>query len=356
MSNPYQNQNSDEQSSSEEQPTAPQTAPQTPPQQPDAPSGSEYGAAQTPQGGDGFPQEENQQYGQNQYDGQPQYGQYGAPQQPQYGQPAQGYPGDPYQNGNYQNQNTVPGENNQWAPNPQFPQTPPQFDAQGNRFGSDPAIDRPWYGISFKDAVIRFFKKYATFSGRASRSEYWWAYLFTTLVSFAISMIFAAMNSNIGNSLSVLWSLAVLIPSIAIAVRRLHDANLSGWWYFLPLALSVLGAIILLVSVIGGVVSAGNAYGNSMNSAMFGHIMANIALPLILSLLILLGASVSGIVLMCLSSKPEGARFDKNPIPQDVPFIPNQQNPQYPPYASNIPSQQGQSSDQQQQYPQNPTI
>ncbi|MFT8356996.1 MAG: DUF805 domain-containing protein [Bifidobacterium aquikefiri] len=392
MSNPYQNQNFDEDSSSEEQSETPRATPQNS----DAPHESGHSASETPQFGDGSPHGESPQYGQNptsgqyapsgqfadnqqqgnaeqpeygqyQYDGQPQsqsqpqYGQYGAsqqPQQPQYGQPAQEYLGSEYPNNGYRNnnayRNTMPGENGQWAPNPQFPQTPPQFDAQGNRFGFNPPIDRPWYGISLKDAIIRFFKKYAVFSGRASRSEYWWAYLFTTVVSLAISIIFSAMGNHIADALSVLWSLAVLVPSIAIAVRRLHDANLSGWWYFLPLALSILGGVIMIVAVVGGVMSAGSAYGSSMGSAMVGRVIASVAVPFILSLLILLGASVSGIVLMCLSSKPEGARFDVNLNPQDAPFMPNQQNLQNPPYAGNTPTQQGQSSDQNPQYPQNP--
>ncbi len=93
------------------------------------------------------------------------------------------------------------------------------------------------------NALKTCFKKYADFSGRASRSEYWFFYL----AIFLIGLILGVIDVMVGtNALSALWNLAVLVPSLAVAVRRLHDTDRSGWnllWLLLP----VVGAIVLLV-------------------------------------------------------------------------------------------------------------
>ena len=98
---------------------------------------------------------------------------------------------------------------------------------------AEPPINMPWYGIDFVNAIKRFFIKYATFSGRASRGEFWWVMLFLFLVSFVFNMLTRA--SSFFNVLSAIWGLAILVPQIALAVRRVHDANLPGGWVALPL-------------------------------------------------------------------------------------------------------------------------
>jgi len=83
-------------------------------------------------------------------------------------------------------------------------------------------------------------KKYAVFSGRARRKEYWMFVLFNVIISIILSIIDRilgldyANNSNSG-VLSSIYSLAVLIPSIAVGVRRMHDTNRSGWWVLINL-------------------------------------------------------------------------------------------------------------------------
>jgi len=89
------------------------------------------------------------------------------------------------------------------------------------------------------------FKKYAKLSGRSRRKEYWMFILFNTIISIILSLldklfgfdIFSSTN-NINNSgiLSTIYSLATLVPFIAVGVRRLHDTNRSGWFLLLPLA------------------------------------------------------------------------------------------------------------------------
>ncbi|HUY07634.1 MAG TPA: DUF805 domain-containing protein [Acidimicrobiales bacterium] len=75
------------------------------------------------------------------------------------------------------------------------------------------------------DAITSCFKKYATFTGRASRSEYWYFFLFYFIVE-----IFTSRLGVIG----LLIDLGIWIPLAAAAVRRLHDAGKSGWWIILP--------------------------------------------------------------------------------------------------------------------------
>ena len=76
--------------------------------------------------------------------------------------------------------------------------------------------------MDFVTAVKTCFSKYATFTGRASRSEFWWFALFT----FAASVILSMVNET----LSGIFSLAVLVPSLSVGVRRLHDIGNSGWF------------------------------------------------------------------------------------------------------------------------------
>ena len=81
-------------------------------------------------------------------------------------------------------------------------------------------------------------KKYAVFSGRARRKEYWMFVLFNLIIVFVLSFIegMVANSSNSGQSiLAGIYNLAVLIPTIAVGVRRMHDTDHSGWWLLFPI-------------------------------------------------------------------------------------------------------------------------
>lgn len=207
----------------------------------------------------GQPPYPQQQYGQAP-SGQGQYGQgqYG---QGQYGQPPYGQP--PYGQGQY-------GQ-----------PLPPRGAA------SPDDLSLPLYGATFGQAVSRFLKQYADFTGRASRSEYWWSALFTVLMTLIptalviVGVIVGAVSAassqdsfgsdsgsgtgsapgyepsvvdfgpagiliSVGLVLLMLASLALIVPSLAISWRRLHDGNFPGPFYFLTLVPSV-GSVILLV-------------------------------------------------------------------------------------------------------------
>ncbi|WP_420362471.1 DUF805 domain-containing protein [Curtobacterium aetherium] len=133
-----------------------------------------------------------------------------------------------------------------------------------------PPLWAPWYGISLPNAVKRFFSKYIRFDGRASRSEFWWWFLVHSVVltvlwilvgvGFAMSerqtvttsySVTSVMTSPsplylIAYSLVGLFGLATIVPFLALAWRRLHDANFAGPLYLLVL-IPFVGAVIVLV-------------------------------------------------------------------------------------------------------------
>lgn len=105
---------------------------------------------------------------------------------------------------------------------------------------------------------IHVFSKYAVFSGRARRSEYWYFVLFNALITPVIYLISIPLLAIPG----ILYSLAVFIPAMAVGVRRLHDTGRSGWnllWAFLP----IIGSILLLVYLLQGSTTGDNKYGVS---------------------------------------------------------------------------------------------
>jgi uncharacterized membrane protein YhaH (DUF805 family) len=79
---------------------------------------------------------------------------------------------------------------------------------------------------------LEVLKKYAVFSGRARRSEYWYFFLFNILIAVALVLLGALIHNTI---LNTLYSLAVLIPGIAVGVRRMHDVGKSGWYLLIPI-------------------------------------------------------------------------------------------------------------------------
>ena len=112
----------------------------------------------------------------------------------------------------------------------------------------DIILSRNWSdNMDFSSAVQSFFNKYATFQGRASSSEFWYAQLFIILTGFFLGFIEGLLVISPFSEVSVLASifqLGVFIPSIAIIARRLHDINKSGWWYFL--VFTIVGVIPVL--------------------------------------------------------------------------------------------------------------
>ena len=100
--------------------------------------------------------------------------------------------------------------------------------------------------MNFSKAIQTCMGKYATFTGRGSRSEFWWFYLFTVLVAWAASIVGAVTGGEqMASVMSLLVNLALMIPGIAASARRLHDTDRSGWW--LLISLTIIGIIVLIV-------------------------------------------------------------------------------------------------------------
>ncbi|HTI81414.1 MAG TPA: DUF805 domain-containing protein [Acetobacteraceae bacterium] len=100
--------------------------------------------------------------------------------------------------------------------------------------------------MSFGEAISVCFSKYATFTGRAARPEYWYWVLFTVVASLVFVVIEVSGPVDAGRALDAIFNLATIIPSIAVAARRLHDTDRSGWWQLL-LFIPVIGWILLLI-------------------------------------------------------------------------------------------------------------
>ena len=100
--------------------------------------------------------------------------------------------------------------------------------------------------VGFGDAIRICFSKYADFEGRARRSEFWYWYLFNVIISLGVNFMTFFMGTIAGVVFSSIVSLALLLPNIAVAVRRLHDTGRSGWMYLLGF-IPCIGIIFLLI-------------------------------------------------------------------------------------------------------------
>ncbi|MGV8848790.1 MAG: DUF805 domain-containing protein [Propionibacteriaceae bacterium] len=202
------------------------------------------------------PQQPAPQYGQPT----PQYGQpapqYGqpAPQQPAYGQA----PTDPYGQPTYSDPTygqapyTQPGYGQGYQATPSYGLAPYTAVLDAN----------PRPTVTMPQAVKLWLKNWKNFSGRASRSEFWWAYLAIVIAETVIAVVFTIIGvvisaaTNSSDIMAVvmlllmgvvgLGALAALVPTVAMGVRRLHDTNQSGWMYLLTF-IPYVGGIILLV-------------------------------------------------------------------------------------------------------------
>ncbi|KLV08835.1 membrane protein [Photobacterium aquae] len=116
---------------------------------------------------------------------------------------------------------------------------------------------------------IAVLKKYAVFNGRARRQEYWYFLLFNVLIAVCLSLIDTYIINPLlgipagteeGGLLSSVYSLAVLVPSIAVGVRRLHDIGKSGWWLLISL-IPLIGVLVLVYFFVQDSHPEANEYG-----------------------------------------------------------------------------------------------
>lgn len=255
------------------------------------------------------------QYAQPAQPDQPEYGQYApaSAQQPgqQYGQQA---PANPFAAGYQQ-----PGQSGQFAPGQPLP--------QGAQYGqyayaSEPPIDQPWYGITFGAAIKRLFNKAFVWTGRASRGEFWWAYLFIILVSAGVGLV-GSMLGGLGIALGYIWNIAASVLLLFVGIRRLHDTNKSGWFMLIAAVPWVVDKIVTIVyvqpltdrlNVLARAFSSARDTNEvefllnrflAVNSGAINVIMVAALMDIISAIIML--------VLLVGKSKPAGARFDIAP-------------------------------------------
>ena len=133
--------------------------------------------------------------------------------------------------------------------------------------------------MSFGDAIRTCLGKYATFSGRAARPEYWWFFLFVILVSIVLSfvdrLIFGVdpVSEQPRSVLGGVWALAMFLPMLGAGWRRMHDTGRPGWYLLIPLAVSLVGSLLLGFGTfgVGALESMGTApTGSTMAAAGAG--------------------------------------------------------------------------------------
>ena len=164
--------------------------------------------------------------------------------------------------------------------------------------------------MSFIAAIQSGFRNYARFTGRAGRSEFWWWTLFTVILQ--------AATSGFGDTINGLASLAVLIPSLAVHVRRLHDTNRSGWWMAAPIAGIV---VAIVVFVVFGVLTAFDLVDGAEwdPATAFDGVSAWAIALLSVGLLVALVTGIMNLVFLLQRSHPEANRFGPPPPPRMLP-------------------------------------
>ncbi len=117
---------------------------------------------------------------------------------------------------------------------------------------------------------LEVLKKYAVFSGRARRKEYWYFSLFNLLITIVLAVIDGMTGTLIAEAniglLGGIYALAILIPFLAVSVRRLHDTDRSGWWLLIAL-IPLIGAIVILVFMVQDSKPGENQYGSNPKGA-----------------------------------------------------------------------------------------
>ncbi|MGD1065460.1 MAG: DUF805 domain-containing protein [Vulcanimicrobiaceae bacterium] len=95
-------------------------------------------------------------------------------------------------------------------------------------------------------------RKYTVFQGRSGRAEFWWFTLMNVIVAFVLLMAFGAISRNLGSAIVTIYELLILLPTLGLAIRRLHDINKSGWWIFISFVPFVGGLILLIFYILPG--------------------------------------------------------------------------------------------------------
>ena len=163
------------------------------------------------------------------------------------------------------------------------------YNSQPNGYGQPMPYGNPQFGldqmymntsdespkyVEFGEAIKLFFKNYVNFSGRSTRSEFWYAFLFTFLVSLGVRFIGRLLGSSIETYLNWIQMVAFLLPNISIEIRRLHDVGKSGWW--------ILGSFFVMLITVAAMLNA-----TSLRSAL-GLLSIGYLIALVLAIMLII--------------------------------------------------------------------
>lgn len=164
--------------------------------------------------------------------------------------------------------------------------------------------------MSFVDAIKSGFRNYVTFKGRASRSEFWWWTLFAVIVQSVTSVLDETINS--------IASLALLLPGLAVNVRRLHDTNRRGKWLIWPLVTLVVGIVSFILFAVSASLDFEKASEWDLENAVQGGPVAFIIVGSV-ALLATLVLGILNLSFTLMKSDPEMNRFGPPPPPKSLP-------------------------------------
>lgn len=164
--------------------------------------------------------------------------------------------------------------------------------------------------VDFSKAIKMFFSNYANFRGRSTRAEYWWVQLFLLIVSFVLES--AGMGGQI---ICILFYLAIIIPSLALMVRRLHDVGLSGYWllgyYIVVIALATTFLVPIFRSdAFSEILTGGESI--SLYKNMYSHVITY-------SVIALIGLVVVSIIRLVIECSPSASNNQYGPDPYGKP-------------------------------------
>ncbi len=164
--------------------------------------------------------------------------------------------------------------------------------------------------MTFVDSIKSGFRNYVNFKGRASRSEFWWWTLFAVLVQSVTSVLDETINS--------IASLALLLPGLAVNVRRLHDTNRRGTWLIWPLVTLVVGIVSFILFAVSASLDFEKASEWDLENAVQGGPVAFIIVGSV-ALLATLVLGILNLSFTLMKSDPEMNRFGPPPPPKSLP-------------------------------------
>ena len=172
--------------------------------------------------------------------------------------------------------------------------------------------------MTFTGAIATCLRKYVVFSGRATRAEFWWWMLAVTIASVVLSIVDGVVSAATGGKfeevLSTIFSLAVLLPNLAVTSRRLHDIGKSGWWQLVWI-LVVTGVWAMLV--VAFILSLGQFFGDwTFDETVASDIFANfvpVILGFILAALVTIVMIVWAIIWLARQGQSGSNRYGPSP-------------------------------------------